>query len=137
MSAVMDGPDSTDAEPVRAELNPHWDLLSGIHVRRTRLFGFGGGVVGVAAVAAPIVVALRWDPSVFQTALVAIGTCLVGLAVLRTLARNQAEGMRHRVQSYCDAHGIELELLVAAARRVPSRLYFFAALWDGAEVDKK
>jgi hypothetical protein len=133
----MHGVDPLDRENLEPVLGPHWALLTTVQRRRTRLFGLGGAAALLMAVAAPVLVAWRLEPSAFQVALVVLGALLGTLAVVRALARAQADRLRAEVQTHCEAHDVDVETLVAAARKLPGRLYFFAALWDLDSVDKK
>ena len=132
----MDRLDPIDREALE-HLAPHWALMTRVHDLRTRVFG-GGGALGVAAaVALTVGVGVGTDASAFQLALVAAGTALVCLGVVRAAARRQAARLREQVRRHCAEHTVDLDELVVAARKLPGRLYFFAALWDPAEVDKK
>lgn len=133
----MDGLEPIDRDNLGPLLEPHWPLLAQVHAARTRMFGLGGAATLALAVVAPIAVAAWTEPSAFQIALVAIGAVLVGLGVVRALARAQGNKLRGRVQSHCLREGADLDEIVAAARKTQGRLYFFAALWDDPAVDKK
>ncbi len=119
-----------------ASANDHLPFVRAIHLAQMRIYAAGG----IAAIAGGAIIPAVWrqfaDLTTVQTGLAAIGAALVILAVVRLIVRAHARSLRVQTLEYCRQHGATLAALLRDARDTPRHLYFFAAVWDGHEVDK-
>jgi hypothetical protein len=126
---LQDQLDPLDRPAVEALAGPLLPLIHRLHRQHARLYALGG-LASVALACGCASLAAAWTrASALQAALCALGGLLLGLALLRALARRQAERLRQETLRACQDHPGGLDALRLAARRVGPRASFFEALW--------
>jgi hypothetical protein len=128
---VGGGVELEEVDPsLRGALAPHVATLEALHRAHGRLYGYGGLLSVCGAALLPALVSREAPLGAWQVALLVGLALLMGLGAVRVAAQAQARHLRDRTILHCHQTQTSPEALLALARRLQPRWFFFCALWD-------